>query len=202
MSRYNGPKTRINRRFKMAIFPANKASERKPYPPGQHGPRLRRKESEYALGLNEKQKLRYMFGLNEKQFHSTFDKAKRKPGVTGDNFLILLNLRLDNVVYLLGFARTRRAARQYVNHGHVKVNGHKVDIPSFECSPHDVIEIGEQKSSRQLATRSLDGSQYRAMASWLSLEADALKGMVNREPSGEELAVGINPQLIVEFYSR
>lgn len=202
MSRYKGPKTRINRRFKMAIFPANKASERKPYPPGQHGPRLRRKESEYSMGLNEKQKLRYMFGLNEKQFHSTFDKAKRKPGVTGENFLILLNMRLDNVVYLLGFARTRRAARQYVNHGHVKVNGQKVDIPSFECTPQDIVEVKEDKSSRQLATRSLDGSQYKALAPWLSIQVDALKGTINREPSPEELEVGINPQLIVEFYSR
>lgn len=204
MSRYNGPKTRINRRFKMAIFPANKASERKPYPPGQHGPRLRRKESEYSLGLNEKQKLRYMYGLSEKQFRATFDKAKRKEGVTGDNFLMLLNLRLDNVIYLLGFARTRRAARQYVNHGHVKINGHKVDIPSFECSPQDLIEVRVEKSSQQLATRSLDGSQYRAIAPWLSLDAGSLKGTVNRLPVAEELHkdININPQLIVEFYSR
>ncbi|PWU05776.1 MAG: 30S ribosomal protein S4 [Verrucomicrobia bacterium] len=202
MSRYTGPKTKINRRFKMAIFQANKASERKPYPPGQHGPRLRRKESEYALGLNEKQKLRFMFGLSEKQFHSTFNRAKRKAGVTSDNFLVLLNMRLDNIVYLLGFARTRRAARQYVNHGHVKVNGQKVDIPSFECAPQDVIEVQDDKSSRQLATRSLDGSQYKTMAPWLSVQVEELKGIINREPSGEELQTGINPQLIVEFYSR
>lgn len=202
MSRYNGPKTRINRRFKMAIFPLNKAYERKPYPPGQHGPRLRRKESEYALGLNEKQKLRFMYGLSEKQFHATFDKAKRRAGVTGDNFLILLNVRLDNVVYLLGFARTRRAARQYVNHGHIKVNGHKVDIPSFECSPHDVIEVQAGKSSRQLATRSLDGSQYRVSAAWLSVKPDSLEGTVNRLPSNDELQTDIDTRLIVDFYSR
>lgn len=202
MSRYTGPKQKINRRFKMAIFPANKATERKPYPPGQHGPRLRRKESEYSLGLNEKQKLRFMFGLSEKQFHATFEKAKRKSGVTGDNFLILLNMRLDNIVYLLGLARTRRAARQYVNHGHIKVNGIKVDIPSFLCAPHDTIEVQDDKSSRQLATRSLDGSQYKTMATWLSLNPEELKGSVNREPLGEELQTGINPQLIVEFYSR
>lgn len=204
MSRYNGPKTRINRRFKMAIFAPNKAFERKPYPPGQHGPRLRRKESEYSLGLNEKQKLRYMYGLSEHQFHQTFNKAKRKEGVTGDNFLMLLNLRLDNVIFLLGFARTRRAARQYVNHGHIRVNGHKVDIPSFECSPQDLIEVHTGRSSQQLATRSLDGSQYRATAPWLSLESSALKGTINRLPLAEELHkdININLQLIVEFYSR
>lgn len=202
MSRYKGPKTRINRRFRMAIFPANKASERKPYPPGQHGPRLRRKESEYALGLNEKQKLRFMYGLSEKQFHATFDRAKKRDGVTGENFLILLDIRLDNVVYLLGFARTRRAARQYVNHGHIKVNGHKVDISSFECSPGDVIEVQEGKSSRQLATRSLDGSKYHPVAPWLSVDFDSLKGTVNRLPSSDDLLRDINAQLIVEFYSR
>lgn len=202
MSRYKGPKTRINRRFGMAVFPANKSSERKPYPPGQHGPRLRRKKSEYALGLDEKQKLRFMYGLGEKQFRATYDRAKRKGGVTGDNFLMLLNIRLDSVIYLLGFARTRRASRQYVNHGHVKVNGQKVDIPSFECRPGDVLEICDRTGSRQLATRCLDGSQYRAVAPWLSIEPEAFRGTVNRLPSAEELQQDINVQLIVEFYSR
>lgn len=199
---HKGPKTRINRRFGMAIFPPNKASERKPYPPGQHGPRLRRKKSEYALGLDEKQKLRFMYGLGEKQFRATYDRAKRREGVTGDNLLLLLNLRLDSVVYLLGFTRTRRASRQYVGHGHVKVNGHKVDIPSYQCSPGDVIEVCESTPSRQLATRSLDGSQYRVVAPWLSLETDLLRGTVNRLPSAEELQQDVNVQLIVEFYSR
>lgn len=199
---YKGPKTRINRRFGMAIFPPNKAWERKPYPPGQHGPRLRRKKSEYALGLDEKQKLRFMYGLGEKQFRATYDRAKRKDGVTGDNFLLLLNTRLDSIVYLLGFARTRRASRQYVNHGHVKVNGQKVDIPCYECKQGDVIEVSDAKGSRQLATRSLDGSQYRSVASWLSLEVDLLRGVINRLPSTEDLQQDINVQLIVEFYSR
>ena len=202
MARYKGPKSRINRRFKMAIFGVTKASERKPYFPGQHGPRLRRKLSDYSMGLNEKQKLRYMYGLNEKQFRLAFDRAKRKEGVTGDNFLQLLNSRLDNVVYLLGFARTRRAARQFVNHGHLKINGHKVDIPSYECSPGDVVEVKEGTSSRQLATRNLDGSQYRTIPAWLSVEPELLKGTVNRLPSAEELEKDINIQLIVEFYSR
>ncbi len=186
----------------MAVFPANKASERKPYPPGQHGPRLRRKKSEYALGLDEKQKLRFMYGLGEKQFRATFDRAKRKEGVTGDNFLLLLNTRLDSIVYVVGFARTRRAARQYVNHGHVKVNGVRVDIPSYECKQGDVIEVCTGTSSRQLATRSLDGSQYRATASWISVESDLLKATVNRLPSKDEMQLDVNVQLIVEFYSR
>lgn len=202
MSRYTGPKARINRKFKMAIFGATKASERKPYPPGQHGPRLRRKESGYSIGLNEKQKLRYMYGLTEKQFRLAFGRAKRKDGVTGNNFLQILDSRLDNVVYLLGFARTRRASRQFVNHGHISVNGHKVDIPSFECSSGDIIEVREGTSSKQLATRNLDGSQYRAIPAWLSVEPDLLKGTVNRLPSAEELQKDINVQLIVEFYSR
>lgn len=202
MSRYKGPKTRINRRFGMSVFPANKASERKPYPPGQHGPRLRRKKSEYALGLDEKQKLRFMYGLGEKQFRATYERAKRKDGVTGDNFLLLLNVRLDSVVYLIGFARTRRAARQYVNHGHVKVNGINVDIPSYECKQGDVIEVCDTTSSRQLATRSLDGSQHRAVASWILIQPDLLKATLSRLPSKEELQQDINVQLIVEFYSR
>lgn len=199
---YKGPRQKINRRFSMAIFPAGKGMERKPYPPGQHGPRLRRKQTEYALGLNEKQKLRFMYGLGEKQFKATFERAKKREGVTGDNFLILLNLRLDNVIYLLGLARTRRAARQYVSHGHIKVNGTKVNIASYECKQGDVIEVADNTASRQLATRSLDGSQYRTVVQWLTVEVDALKGTVNRYPLPDELQQDIDVQRIVEFYSR
>jgi small subunit ribosomal protein S4 len=131
MSRYTGPTTRINRRFGMSIFPPNKAQDRKPHPPGQHGPRLRRKLSDYSIGLNEKQKLRYLYGLTEKQFRRTFERAKGKRGVTGEVFVQMLEKRLDAVLYSTGFAKTRRQARQFVNHGHVRVNGTKVDIPSF-----------------------------------------------------------------------
>ena len=161
MARYTGPTTRINRRFGQAIFPPNKAFERKPHLPGIHGPRLRRKVSDFSLGLNEKQKLRYMFGLTEKQFRLTFDRAKKQRGVTGELFLQLLETRLDSVIYSLGMARTRGAARQFVNHGHIRVNGHKVDIPSFEVKAGDVIEVRDRTSSRQLATRCLEDSQYR-----------------------------------------
>lgn len=202
MARYTGPTTRINRRFGQAIFPPNKAFERKPHLPGIHGPRLRRRISEYSLGLNEKQKLRYMFGLTEKQFRLTFAKAKAQRGVTGEAFLRLLETRLDNAVYALGMARTRSAARQFVNHGHLKVNGQTVDIPSFEVKPGDVIEVRDRKSSRQLATRCLEDSQYRTCPAWMSVDVDGLKGTINRHPTAEEMEQSINLQLIVEFYSR
>lgn len=202
MARYTGPTTRINRRFGQAIFAPSKAFERKPHPPGIHGPRLRRKVSDYSIGLNEKQKLRFMFGLTEKQFRLTFEKAKRKRGVTGENFLQLLETRLDNVVYQMGLARSRQAARQFVGHGHIRVNGHKVDIPSYEVKAGDVIEVRDRTSSRQLATRCLDETQYRAVPAWLAVERDALRGTVNRLPEPEEMEQGINLQLIVEFYSR
>ena len=202
MARYTGPTTRINRRFGMAIFPPNKAFERKPYPPGSHGPRLRRKTSDYSIGLNEKQKLRYMFGLTEKQFRRTFERAKSTRGVTGEIFLRLLEMRLDNVVYILGFAKTRAQSRQFVGHGHVLVNGHKVDIPSYEIKPGDEIAVKSATSSRQLATRSLEDSRMRSTPLWLTRFDDALRAVVNRIPNRDEMESSINEQLIVEFYSR
>ena len=156
MSRYTGPTTRINRRFSQAIFAPTKAFERKPHLPGQHGPRLRRKLSDYAIGLNEKQKLRYMYGMTEKQFRLTFERAKSKRGVTGEIFLQMLECRLDNVVYRLGLAKSRAAARQFVGHGHIVVNGKKTDIASFSVKEGDEIEVRERTSSRQLATQSLE----------------------------------------------
>lgn len=204
MSRYTGPKTRINRRFGMAIFAPTKAFERKPHPPGQHGPRLRRRSTpgSFSVGLNEKQKLRFMFGLSETQFYNLFLKAKEQKGVTGETFLRLLTLRLDHVVYAMGFAKSISAARQFVNHGHVKVNGHKLDIPSYTCKIGDELEIKEKTSARQLATRALEETQGRPSPAWLTVNADSLKGTVNREPQREEMEQSINEQLIVEFYSR
>jgi small subunit ribosomal protein S4 len=202
MARYTGPTTRINRRFGMSIFPPNKAQERKPHPPGQHGPRLRRKLSDYSLGLNEKQKLRYLYGLTEKQFRRTFDKAKNRKGVTADVFVQLLEKRLDSVIYNLGFAKTRRQARQFVGHGHVKVNGQKVDIPSFVVSAGDSIEVKEAASSRQLATRAIEESRARTVPLWMTRNDDALTANVSREPTSDDVETGINVQLIVEFYSR
>ena len=131
-----------------------------------------------------------------------FEKSKRKRGVTGEVFLTLLETRLDNVVYRIGFARTRQAARQFVNHGHILVNGRKVDVPSFQVSAGDVIGVREKTSSRQLATRNLEDSQYRPTPAWVSVNADSLQGTVERLPDAEELDQSINVQLVVEFYSR
>ena len=202
MSRYTGPTTRINRRFSQAIFAPTKAFERKPHLPGQHGPRLRRKLSDYAIGLNEKQKLRYMYGMTEKQFRLTFERAKSKRGVTGEIFLQMLECRLDNVVYRLGLAKSRAAARQFVGHGHIVVNGKKTDIASFSVKEGDEIEVRERTSSRQLATQSFEGSQARIVPEWLNLNTDSLKATVNRIPSVDETEQSINVQLIVEYYSR
>ena len=202
MSRYTGPTTKINRRFGLALFPENKAMTKKPYIPGQHGPRLRRRVTDYSMGLNEKQKLRFMYGLGEKQFRLTFARAKRMGGVVGENFLTLLETRLDSVVYLLGFANTRRAARQLVGHGHICVNGHKVDIPSYSCKVGDKVEIRNRTSSKQLATRGVEENQFRAVPAWLTLPAGTLEGTIDRKPTREEMPQDINVQLIVEFYSR
>ncbi len=202
MARYIGPTTRISRRFNQPIFGATKAYEKRQYPPGQHGPKLRRKLSEYAVGLNEKQKLRYMYGLLERQFRRTFEIAKNERGVTGERFLQLLETRLDSVVYLLGFAKSRAAARQLVNHGHVRVNGHKVDIASYSVQAGDEVEIKNTPTSRQIATRNLEESRGRNVPGWLALNAEQFKGTVTRLPNRDEMEPAINEQLIVEFYSR
>jgi small subunit ribosomal protein S4 len=202
MSRYTGPTTRMNRKFGMPIFAPNKAFERRSYPPGQHGPRLRRKMSDYSIGLNEKQKLRFMYGLTEKQFRLTFKRAKIRKGVTGEIFIELLETRLDNVVYRSGLARSRQAARQFVTHGHILVNGIKVDIPSYQVKPGDEIEVRDRSSSRQLGTRNVEDNQYRPVPPWLTLNADTLKVNVSRVPNRDEADTTINEQLIVEFYSR
>jgi small subunit ribosomal protein S4 len=202
MARYTGPTTRISRRFGQPIFGSTKAYEKRSYPPGQHGPKLRRKLSEYAVGLNEKQKLRYIYGLLERQFRRVFENAKRERGVTGERFLQLLETRLDSVIYLLGFAKSRAAARQFVNHGHIRVNGHKVDIASYNVQAGDEIEIKNSPSSRQLATRCLEENRARNVPGWLALNAEAFKAIVNRLPNRDEMEPGINEQLIVEFYSR
>ena len=202
MARYIGPTTRISRRFNQPIFGATKAFEKRQYPPRQHGPKLRRKLSEYAVGLNEKQKLRYTFGLLERQFRRMFEIAKRERGVTGERFLQLLETRLDSVIYSLGFAKSRAAARQIVNHGHVRVNGHKVDIASYNVQVGDEIEIRNSPTSRQIATRNLEENRARNVPGWLALNAEQFKAVVNRLPNRDEMEQGINEQLIVEFYSR
>ena len=202
MARYIGPTTRISRRFGQFILGSGKAFERRNFPPGQHGPKSRRKFSEYAVGLNEKQKLRYIYGLLERQFRRVFAIAKQERGVTGERFLQLLESRLDSVIYLLGFARSRAAARQFVNHGHVRVNGHKVDIPSYNVLSGDEIEIKNTPADRQLATRNLDDNRARPVPGWLALNAEQFKATVVRLPKRDEMAPEVNEQLIVEFYSR
>ena len=202
MARYTGPKTRNSRRFAQFIIGSGKALERRNFPPGVHGPKSRRKFTEYAVGLNEKQKLRYTYGLLERQFRRTFEIAKKERGITGERFLQLLETRLDSVVYLLGVSKTRASARQFVNHGHIRVNGHKVDIPSYSVQPGDVIEVKNAPASRQLATRNLEENRIRNVPGWLSLDAENFKATAVRLPTREEMDQNINEQLIVEFYSR
>ncbi len=202
MARYTGPTTRISRRFGQYLLGSGKAFERRSYPSGQHGPKLRRKLSEYAVGLNEKQKLRMVYGLLERQFRRTFEIAKNERGVTGERFLQLLETRLDSTVYLLGLAKSRAAARQFVNHGHIRVNGHKVDIASYTVLAGDEIEVKNSPASRQMATRNLEENRIRNVPGWLSLNAESFKATVNRLPNRDEMDQGINEQLIVEFYSR
>ena len=202
MARYTGPRVRISRRFNTPVFGPSKYLERRPFPPGQHGPRARRKVSEYALGLGEKQKLRFHYGLMEKQFRGIYEKAASQRGVTGEIMLQILELRLDNVVFHLGFATSRAGARQMVSHGHVLVNGRKVNIPSYALKVNDVIEIKDSSASRQMANANMEMSTSRAVPDWLSLNKDAYRGVVMRVPTKDDIQPIANEQSVVEFYSR
>jgi small subunit ribosomal protein S4 len=202
MARYTGPRTRISRRFGTPIFGPDKYLERRNYGPGVHGPKSRRKHTDYGLGLIEKQKLRYYYGLMERQFRGVYERALKRRGVTGEQMLQILETRLDNVVYLLGFALTRAAARQMVCHGHVKVNGRKVNIPSYGLKVNDAIELRDSNVSRQLASKNLEQGTSRVVPDWLSLARDTLKGTVLRIPTREEIQPIANEQAVVEFYSR
>ena len=202
MARYTGPRVRISRRFGVPIFGPSKYLERRNYGPGVHGPKSRRKHTDYGLGLIEKQKLRYYYGLLERQFRGVYERALKRRGVTGEQMLQILETRLDNVVYHLGFANTRAAARQMVNHGHVRVNGRKVSIPSFALKVNDVITVKETNVSRQMATKNLEVSTSRAVPDWLSLSKEELKGSVMRIPTRDEIQPIANERAVVEFYSR
>ena len=203
MARYTGPKSRISRRFGVPIFGPSKAMEHKNYPPGMHGPKgSRRKQSEYSVALAEKQKLRYQYGLLERQFRRYFQIALTRRGITGEILLQLLETRLDNVVYRLGFANTRDAARQIVGHGHVIVNGRKVDISSFNVKPGDKISIKEKPSSRSLVAKFIELTQIAPVPDWLVADKEHFTGEVSRIPTREEIAPIVNEQLIVELYSR
>jgi small subunit ribosomal protein S4 len=202
MARYTGPRVRISRRFGIPIFGPTKYLERRNYGPGVHGPKSRRKTTDYGLGLIEKQKLRYYYGLMEKQFRGVYEKALRRRGVTGEQMLQILETRLDNVVFHLGFANTRAAARQMVCHGHITVKGRKVNIPSYALKVNDVVEVKNHNVSRQLATKNFEVSTSRAVPDWLSLSKEEFKGTVMRIPTRDEIQPIANEQAVVEFYSR
>jgi small subunit ribosomal protein S4 len=202
MARYTGPRLRISRRFGTPIFGPSKYLERKNYGPGVHGPKSRRKNTDYGLGLIEKQKLRYYYGLLERQFRGVYERALKSRGVTGETMLRILETRLDSIIYNLGFGSTRPAARQMITHGHVKVNGRKVSIPAYAVKVNDVIEVRDSNVSRQMATRNLELSASRAVPDWLTLNKEAFKGAVARAPSRDDIQPIANEQAVVEFYSR
>jgi small subunit ribosomal protein S4 len=184
------------------MFGPDKYLERRNYGPGVHGPKSRRKHTDYGLGLIEKQKLRYFYGLMERQFRGVYERALKRRGVTGEQMLQILETRLDNVVYHLGFSITRAGARQMVSHGHVKVNGRKVNVPSYALKVNDVIEVRESNVSRQLATKNLELATSKVVPEWLTLNKDAFKGTVMRIPTRDEIQPIANEQAVVEFYSR
>ena len=200
MARYRGPKAKIARRFKEPIFGPSKALEKKNYGPGQHGNSRRRgKQSEYAIQLAEKQKAKYTYGVLEKQFALTFDKAARKIGITGENLLKFLEARLDNTVFRLGIAPTRRSARQLVGHRHIRVNGIVTNVASFQMKPGDVIEVREKSKSLELITDSLAGKKS---FTWLDWNAAEYKGTFLNYPERSDIPENIKEQLIVELYSK
>ncbi len=201
MARYRGPKQKVARRFKEPIFGPSSALERKPYGPGQHGRSRYTRKSEYAIQLDEKQKAKYTYGLLEKQFRNLYEKANRMEGVTGEVLLQLLESRLDNVVYRLGFARTRRQARQLVSHKHIVVNGQVVNIPSFQVKPGDVINIRPKSRDLELINETLQSystSKYK----WLETDKKTKTGKFLNLPVMEEIPENINVQLIIELYSK
>lgn len=201
MARYTGPTTKIARRFGEPIFGADKALQKKNYPPGMHGRGRRKKQSEYAIQLMEKQKAKHIYGILERQFANTFDKASRLPGITGDNLLRLLEARLDNTVYRLGIAPTRRAARQFVLHKHILVNGQVVNIPSYTLRPGDQISVREKSKSLEAITNSVAGKTAQRY-NWLEWNASDLTGKFVALPAREDVPENIREQLIVELYSK
>jgi small subunit ribosomal protein S4 len=201
MARYTGPRVRISRRFNEPILGDNKALQKKNYAPGQHGRGKKRKQSEYATQLNEKQKAKYIYGLLERQFAKTFDTATRKKGKTGEVLLQLLEARLDNTVYRLGIAPTRRAARQLVLHKHILVNGEVVNISSFTLKPGDLVSVRERSKSLEVITNSLS-TQGAKKYNWLEWDTNEMTGKIINLPPREDIPENVNEQLIVELYSK
>jgi small subunit ribosomal protein S4 len=202
MARYTGPKSKIARRFREPIFGPDKALEKKNYPPGMHGTsRKRGKQSEYSIQLTEKQKVKYTYGLLERQFENLFHKAGAKGGIVGENFLKLLEARLDNVVYRLGIAPTRSGARQLVGHKHITVNGEIVNIPSYSLRAGDVIAVREKSKSLEAISHSVAGRKINKY-SWLEWDSNALTGKFLNYPNRDEIPENIKESLIVELYSK
>lgn len=201
MARYTGPKAKINRRFNEPIMGETKASQKKAHPPGQHGKTKKRKQSEYAVQLAEKQKAKYIYGVLERQFAHTFDKASRKKGVTGEVLLQLLESRLDNTVYRLGIAPSRRAARQLVVHKHILVNGDVVNIPSYSVKPGQRVGVREKSKSLESITNSLSIGGSKKY-NWLEWDTTEMEGKLVNLPLRVDIPENINEQLIVELYSK
>ena len=200
MSRYTGPSWKVSRRLGISLTGSGKELARRPYAPGQHG-QSRRKLSEYGMQLREKQKLRMMYGMTERQFANTFKRAgKIREGKHGDNFMILLEQRLDNVVYRLGLATTRRQARQLVNHGHITVDGKRVDIPSYEVKPGQVISLRERSKNLPIVKDALEAVVGRVP--FVSFDDDKMEGTLVRLPERDELDANIDESLIVEYYNK
>jgi len=202
MARYRGPKTKIARRFREAIFGPDKALEKRNYGPGQHGPAKRRgaKQSEYAIQLGEKQKAKYTYGILERQFRNLFDKASRMKGITGENLLALCESRLDNAVFRFGVAPSRRAARQLVSHKHITVNGEVVNIPSYTLKVGDVVGVREKSKSLENITSSLNSTTKKF--DWLDWNSSSMSGKVIAIPARDMIPENIREQLIVELYSK
>ena len=201
MARYTGPMTKKSRRLGVDLVGGDRAFERRPYPPGQHG-RGRQKESEYRLQLHEKQKARYTYGILEKQFRRYYEEANRLQGKTGDNLLQILESRLDNVVYRAGLARTRRQARQFVVHGHFLVNGHKVDIPSYRVTPHDVIDLTAKVKDQTPHIINRETHGERDVPGWMQVFPDRGRILIHQLPTREQIVIDVSEQLIVELYSK
>lgn len=202
MARYTGPRTKIARKFGEPIYGPDKTLERKNYPPGQHGADARRKKvSEYGLQLKEKQKAKYTYGVLEKQFSNLFKKAARSKGITGEVLLQMLEGRLDNVVFRLGIAPTRAAARQLVSHRHIVINGDICNIPSRQVAPGDIVGVREKSKSLEVVTNSLETGRHN-LYSWFEWDKDSLSGKMLNVPEREDIPENIKEQLIVELYSK
>ena len=203
MARYTGPRARICRRLGFAAFESPKFSSiRKSYAPGQHGSNLRTKLSNYGIQLREKQRIKYLYGVLEKQFRIYFKKAVGMEGPTGDNLLVLLESRLDNTVYRLGLASTRRASRQLVSHKHILVNNKIVNIPSYILSPGDIIQIRDKSKKNPMFQESMRRIQGDNPTDWLTLDKGKLRGVFNEKPERDQILEPINEQLVVELYSK